>query len=233
MSAEKFAIIGLGHFGFSVAKNLAARGAEVLAIDKDMRRVEMIKDDVAYAAALDATDFKALNSQNIAEMDAVLVAIGENIEGLLLTTVQLLEMKAKRIIARAVSSQQRIILEKLGVKEILSPEDEVAVTMTERLLNPNMLAYLPLPDGYQIVELRMPKRIVSKTVGEIGFSDNFQIDLIALKRKYEEFTPDKRKITVDHLLKKPKRDTILEAADILVCMAKTQDLDKFTDVNKV
>ena len=88
--AGRFAIIGLGQFGFAVAKKLTDKGAEVLAIDRDIERIDLIKDDVAYAVAMDSTDIKALVAQNVAEMDAVLIAIGENIEGLLLTTVHLL-----------------------------------------------------------------------------------------------------------------------------------------------
>ncbi len=230
MTPNKFAVIGLGHFGFSVAKNLAERGAEVLAIDKDMERVELIKDDVAYAAALDATDIKALTTQNIAEMDAVMVAIGENIEGLLLTTVLLLELKIKRIIARAVSKQQRLILEKLGVKEILSPEDEVGILVAERLLNPNMTAFLPLPDNYHIVEIQVPKRIIKKSIGELEFESKYQLELIAIRRKYEEFSSG-RKTVVEHLIRRPGKDIILDASDALVVLGMTEDTDRFVEVN--
>lgn len=230
MTPNKFAVIGLGHFGYSVAKNLAERGAEVLAIDKDMSRVELIKDDVAYAAGLDATDIKALTTQNITEMDAVMVAIGENIEGLLLTTVLLLELKVKRIIARAVSKQQRLILEKLGVREILSPEDEVGILVAERLLNPNMNAFLPLPDSYHIVEIQVPMRIVKKNIGDIEFDNKYQLELIAIRRKYEEFA-NGRKTVVEHLIRRPSEDIILDAGDALVVLGMTEDTDRFVEVN--
>jgi len=230
MNPSKFAIIGLGHFGYAVAKNLALRGAEVLAIDKNIERVELIKDDVAYAVALDSTDPKALTSQNIGDMDAVMVAIGENIEGLLLTTVLLLELKVKRIIARAVSEQQRIILQKLGVKEILSPEEEVGVIVSERLMNPSMNSFMSLPDNYQIVEIRLPKRIARKTIEEVAFVENFQLDLIAIRRHYEEFI-DSKKVTIQHLIKQPNTDIILEATDVLVVLGKEYDVDKFMEVN--
>ena len=48
---------------------------------------------------MDATDGKALESQNIHESDAVVVAIGANFEALLLCCVQLKELGVKRIIA--------------------------------------------------------------------------------------------------------------------------------------
>jgi trk system potassium uptake protein len=228
---DKFAVIGLGHFGYAVARNLAQKGAEVLAIDRDLERVDLIKDDVAYAVALDSTDAKALASQNVADMDAVLVAIGENIEGLLLTTVQLLELKVKRIIARAMSQQQRLILDKLGVKEILSPEDEVGKLVAEMLLNPNMKAFLPLPDDYSISEIEAPRRIINKNIESIRFTENYDLDLIAIKRRYEELVEGKRSF-VEHLLTRPSKDSMVEPSDVLIVLGKAQNVEKFVELNR-
>ncbi len=73
---NKFAIIGLGQFGMTIAKTLSKKGAEVIAIDKDINKVEYVKEFVSYSVALDATDKQALLNQNIEEMDAVIIAIG-------------------------------------------------------------------------------------------------------------------------------------------------------------
>jgi trk system potassium uptake protein TrkA len=230
-NGHRFAVIGLGQFGYSVARNLASRGAEVLAIDKDIDLVEEIRDDVAYAVALDATDFKALSSQSIADMDAVLVAIGENTEGLLLTVVQLLELKAKRIIARAMSQQQKLILQKLGITEIISPEEEIGMMVAEMLLNPNMKAILPLPDNYEIVEIQVPRRVFKRSLKDIGLAENFRLELIAIKRKYEEYF-DARKRSVEHLIIRPSEDTELEYSDVIIVLGKSQDVGKFIEFNK-
>ena len=146
MSDQRFAVIGLGQFGSAIATNLSLRGAEVLAIDNSLEKVENIKDEVSYAVALDATDKKALLSQNIQDMDAVVVAIGENFQGLLLCTFLLMELKVKRIITRAMGSDQRRILEKMGVTEILSPEDEVGGNVAEMLINPDVVMCIKLQD---------------------------------------------------------------------------------------
>lgn len=230
MSGGKFAIIGLGQFGYAVAKQLGAKGSEVLAIDKDMDRVEFIKDDVAYAVALDATDIKALHSQNISEMDAVLVAIGENIEGLLITTVLLLEMGVKRLIARAMNNQQRLILEKLGVKEILSPEDEVGQMVAEILVNPTVKAFLKLPDDYEIVEIKVPRRISQKTLGEIRFQDSYELKLISIKRLYEEFI-DGKQVMVQHLVRNFNDETIIQNSDMLILLGQHSDIARFIEIN--
>ena len=167
MAENKFAVIGMGRFGTAIAQTLSQRGAEVLAIDNREEKIEDVKDDVSCAVTLDSTELKALKSQNIQDMDAVVVAIGENFEALLLTTVLLMELNVKRIIARANGKHQRMILEKLGIREILSPENEVGTAGAERLLNPNIITSLQLPDGYEIVEIKTPKELGNRSLSEI------------------------------------------------------------------
>ncbi|MFA0962177.1 TrkA family potassium uptake protein [Roseivirga sp. BDSF3-8] len=228
---NKFAVIGLGQFGTSIARTLAGRGAEVLAIDIHLDKVEAMKDDVAYAVALDSTDVKALQAQNIMDMDAVVVAIGENFEGLLLTTVRLMELGINRLIARAANAQQRMILEKVGVKEILSPEDTVGKTVAEMLLHPNMHSFLPLPDDYEIVEINTPGRVVNQTVSEVGLREKYNLNLITIKRIYEE-EKEGEVVKVEHIIGVPKGDTVLYETDIIIILGKVQDVNKFIEVNK-
>ena len=59
----RFAVIGLGRFGMSLATHLTEAGAEVVAIDADRRVIEKLKDEVTVAVALDATDEPALRAR--------------------------------------------------------------------------------------------------------------------------------------------------------------------------
>jgi trk system potassium uptake protein len=227
---SRFAVIGLGKFGTSIARTLALRGAEVVAMDVDLEKVESLKEEVAYAVALDSTDIKSLKAHSIQDMDAVVVAIGENFEGLLLTTVLLQELQVKRIITRASNLHQRLILEKMGVKEILSPEDEVGKTIAEMLLHPNVRSFLPLPDDYEIVEIKTPKRVVNRTVGEVALRERYNLNLITIKRLYDEKVEGEI-VKVEHIIGVPKGDTVLYETDIIILLGKTPDVDKFIEVN--
>jgi len=53
---KEFAVIGLGHFGASLARRLEEMGHVVLGVDSDMARVQEISDDITSAIALDATN---------------------------------------------------------------------------------------------------------------------------------------------------------------------------------
>jgi trk system potassium uptake protein TrkA len=226
----KYAVIGLGQFGTAIARKLSERGAEVLAIDNDEQHIEKIKDEVAYAVTLDSTDKKALISQGIKDMEAVVVAIGENFEALLLTVVYLNELGINRVIARANSPQQRMILEQMGVSEILSPEDEVGTVVAERLINPNILSFLQLPDDYEIVEIKAPRGIVGRTLDNIGLRDKYKLTVITIKREFDE-EKNGEMCKEQHVLGVPSSSTVIQESDTLMAFGRIKDIEKFIDIN--
>lgn len=231
MADNRFAVIGLGQFGNAIARQLSQRGAEVIAIDMDEEAVEDIKDDVAYAVALDATDIKALKSQNVQDVDAVVVCIGDDFEALLLCTVLLKELNVERVIARANGKQQRMILEKLGLKEILSPENEVGTAVAERLLNPNILSTLMLPDDYEIVEIKTPHAIANRTINDVGLREKYNLNLITVKREFDVNVKGQTS-REQHIIGVPGSDTILYETDTIIVFGQAKDINRFIDINR-
>lgn len=232
MSYNKFAVIGVGKYGRTIAKRIAEKGAQVFAFDNSEEKIELIKDDVAFAVTLDTTDAKALATQNITDMDAVVVAIGENFEATVLTSVHLMDMGVKRIIARASGDHQKLILEKIGVKEILTPEDEVAFVVREQLLNPSILSFLQLPDDYEIAEIKAPKGVVNRAIGEVNFANKYNLTLVTLKREFD--VKKKGQYCVEqHVVGVPKSDTVLESRDTLVVFGTAKHVQRFIDVNEI
>ena len=223
---KKFAVIGLGQFGTAIAKTLSSRNAEVIAIDKNIDKVENIKDAVAYTVSIDATNKEALIGQNIQDMDCVIIAIGENFHSAILCANILVELGVKRIIGRAMGENERLILEKLGINEIISPEDELGFRITESILNPNIIFSISLPDNYLIVELKAPKKICEEKLGEIKLREDFGLNLITILRASNKDTG------LDHHISGvPSSDTIINSNDILVLFGKSEDLTKFIDIN--
>jgi trk system potassium uptake protein len=223
---KKFAVIGLGQFGTAIAKTLSSRNAEVIAIDKSIDKVESIKDAVAYTVSIDATNKEALMGQNIQDMDCVIIAIGENFHSAILCANILVELGVKRIIGRAMGDNERLILEKLGINEIISPEDELGFRITETILNPNIIFSVQLPDNYLIVELKAPKKICEEKLGEIKLREDFGLNLITILRASNKETG------LDHHISGvPSSDTIINLNDILVLFGKSKDITKFIDIN--
>jgi trk system potassium uptake protein len=209
MQHSKFAVIGIGRYGITIARNLAEKGAQVFAFDSDEEKIEALKDDVAFAVTLDSTDIRALKSQNIEEMDAVVVAIGENFEATILTSVHLIELGVKRIIARASGDHQKLILQKIGLTEILTPEEEVAQVVREKLINPSIVSFLQLPDDYEIAEIVAPKGCIGRALDQIEFRNRYELTLVTIKRQYE-IDKNGQQCTEQHVIGVPKSDTIVK-----------------------
>lgn len=230
MKIEKYAVIGIGQFGRAIAKALSDKGAEVLAIDFDPEVIESISEEVALAVVMDATDKKSLMSQNINDFDAVVVSIGQNFEALLLTSVTLLELGVKRIIARSTGKNQKSILEKIGITEILSPEDEVGIIVAERLVNPSLISYMQFPDNYRIAEIKAPIKLIGRTLGDIALRDKYKLSLIMIKREFETVKNGVIKIE-QHIEGVPGSETIILKADTLILFGKNKDFDRFVQIN--
>lgn len=229
--ASKFAVIGLGRFGTRIALSLAHKGAEVLAIDCRPERVEQIKDEVAYAVAIDSTDVKALMAHDIQNMDAVVVAIGENFEALLLTSALLKDIRVKRLITRSSSPTQTTILQQMGIEEILTPEEEVGINVAQRLLNPDVLTFFELPDGFEIVEIQTPSGIINKSLTDIKLREKYHLNLITIKRAFEEMS-GKEVVKVQHTIGVPKPTTTIFEGDYLIIMGQRKDVKKFIEINR-
>jgi len=231
MEGHKFAVIGVGRYGYQIAIKLAKKGAEVYCFDSSEDKIENLKDDVAMAVSMDCTDRKNLLSQSIEDVDAVVVAIGENFEATILTCVHLIDLGIKRIIARASGDQQRTILEKIGVKEILTPENTVAENIAESLMNPSIINFLQLPDNYEIAEIRTPSRIANRTVEDIGLRDKYRLTLVTLKREFDEEL-DGKMIKAQHTIGVPGSDTMVYETDTLVVFGTISDIERFLEVNE-
>ena len=237
MSEGRFAVIGMGRFGSAIAQRLAEKGAEVIAIDSDQEQVEQIRDRVTYAVALDSTDKDALLSQCIRDMDAVVVTIGENFQAVLLTTFVLQEIGVRRIIVRANGETQIKILEKMGVKEILSPEQEVSNAVAENLVNPHVLMSVRLPDDYGIIEVKAPIGIAGRTLAEIGLREKYKLNLVTLLRwdgtedAAAEMLSDNSSHSNHHILGVPTGETRIEASDILLLFGTSKSIQRFIEIN--
>lgn len=231
MNYSKFAVIGVGRYGSTIARRLAEKGAQVFAFDPNEDKIESIKDDVAFAVTLDATDVRALKTQNIDELDAAVVAIGENFEATVLTCVHLMDLGVKRVIARASGDHQRLILEKIGVTEILAPEEEVAQVVREKLINPNILSFLQLPDEHEIAEIRAPKGCVGRSIDDVGFRNKYEMTLITIKREYD-VTRSGEDFLEEHIMGVPKSDMVITDRDTLVVFGTAKSVERFIEINE-
>ncbi|MCH8829515.1 MAG: TrkA family potassium uptake protein, partial [Planctomycetes bacterium] len=144
---QKVAVIGLGRFGMVLARQLAASGVEVIAIDRSQNLVNEIKDDVDVAVRLDSTDESALRSQDVHKVDVCVVAVGENFEAALLTTVIARKIGVPRVICRAQTEFHKDIFHQIGADEVIQPETQAGEQLARKLANPHIKDFISLAEG--------------------------------------------------------------------------------------
>ncbi|RMH80444.1 MAG: TrkA family potassium uptake protein [Acidobacteria bacterium] len=206
-----FGVVGLGRFGFNVAKTLAEGGAEVIACDKDEEKVRGISDMVSQAFILDATDEKALKESGIANADTVIVSIGENVEANILVVVQLMELGVKEIIAKAVSPLHGRILERLGISRVIHPERDMAIRLAHSLLIGGFIEEIPMAENYSIFEMYTPESFWNKSLKELDLRRRHDMTVLAIKRG-------------ERIMVNPSGNDYILPKDILVVLANKEKL---------
>ena len=217
---KQFAVIGLGHFGYYLATRLYQKGYEVLAIDKNSSRVQDIKDKVSQAIVADATDRKALDALEFSQFDAVVVCIGSVLSSSILVTLNLKDIGVNRLIAKAISEAHGRILYKVGASEVVFPEKDLALSLAERIPNPNMLDYLPVLEDYSIIELSPPKNFVGKSLRDLDLINRFGVQVIAVK----ELVPNRLNMI-------PTACFVIKDSDILIMLGPNESFDKLKEGN--
>lgn len=224
----KFIIIGLGYFGSKLANLLTKQGHEVIGIDKRTDRVEEMKDSVSIAMEMDTSIENAVKSLPLSDVDAVVVAIGEDVSSSILTLAILKNQNVSRIIGRSISPLHHNILRQIGIEEIVNPEEETAFSVSSILQLKNALKITELDHENVIAELFIPQKYVGHNLESINIEKRFGLKFIALKtsttpRKTIALLPQKRKTHFHFDDQSP-----LAAQDILVVAGRLNDIRKFT-----
>lgn len=220
----KCAVIGLGEFGSATAIGLAKHGVEVIAVDNNMDRVNAVKEEVALAVRMDASQESALHAHAIAEVDVLIAAIGANFEAQVLVVVHAKEMGIKKIVARASTPDHRRVLRAVGAHEVLNPEEEAARWMVQRLLITDISSYFELAEGFSVVEVSAPPGVVGKRLDELNLRRRFRINLVALKRM--EITPEGESV-VKQFNPVPLPEDTIQKEDVLALVGSVIDLANF------
>ena len=210
---KQFAVIGLGRFGTSVALSLQELGHEVLAIDSDEERVQKLSDEVTHVVQADTTDENSLNALGMRNFDAVVVAIGEDVQANVATTLLLKEMGIPYIIAKARNALHGKMLEKIGADRVVYPEREMGQRVAHSLVSANVLDYIELSPSLSLVEVTAPGVFVGRTLAEANMRARYGVNVVAIKR-YED------------LIVPPQPDEIIHECDVMIVIGPTEGLQR-------
>lgn len=211
---KSFAVIGLGSFGGSIVRELVAQGMDVLAIDIKEERVNEFAAVATHAVIGDTTDEKVLKSLGISNFEYVIVAIGNDIQASILTTIILKELGVKNVIAKALTEYHEKVLLKIGADRVVHPERDMGKRLAHNLVYDNVLDYLELSDRHSIVEIVARKPFTGNSIVDLNIRARFGITIVAIKRE-------------DELIVSPRAEEIIEENDVLIVIGADDDISRF------
>ncbi|GGE40807.1 potassium transporter Trk [Pullulanibacillus camelliae] len=211
---KQFAVIGLGRFGGSICRTLSEQGAEVLAIDADEDRVNEFTSIATHAVIADSTDETVLKSLGIRNFDHVIVAIGDNIQASILTSLILKELGVKKVTAKAQNEYHEKVLRKIGADQVIHPERDMGVRIAHNITSSSVLDYLELSDKHSILEVVAGNKMDGKSLIDLDVRANFGVNIVAIKKE-------------GHINVSPRADQVLYKGDVLIIIGADVDIDRF------
>lgn len=209
-------MIGLGTFGSTVASELARFGNPVLGIDTDERNVTRLVDVLSEAIIADGKDEAALKEAGVGNYDVAVVAIGEDLEANILCTMNVKMLGVETIWVKALNRTHHRILTKLGADRVILPEQEIGQHIGQILHNPLVRDYVSLGNGYYVIDLKVPKRLDSKTVREASVFNDYDLHVLGAMRDSKYLPCENGEVT-------------LCEGDKLLLLGRRNDLRRFAD----
>ena len=223
----KYIIIGLGNFGAPLGEKLTAMGNEVIGVDNHQSKVENLKETLSHTICMDATDEFTMKGLPWKETDIVIVAIGEDQGANIMVTAMLKNLKVNRLISRAINPLHEKVLQAVGVDEIVHPEEETAERWSKKLCLSNVVDSFELNEEYSLIEAKVPKKFIGKTVGSIHWRETYNLQVVTLIKKKEVKSVLGKTRSVSEIQGVISDDWKLEENHILVLYGNNEDLNAF------
>lgn len=176
-------LIGVGRFGYHIAKELSTLDVEFLAVDTDEEKLKHVSKYASKSLIGNSTDVEFLRSLGVNNFDECIVAIGDDFQSSLETVLNLKELRAKKITARASMESQKKLLAEIGADFIVYPEEQLAKWTALRCGTNSIYDFMDLDDGYGIFEITVPNDWVGKTLAELDLRRKQNINIIGVKNK--------------------------------------------------
>ena len=215
MKHKTIAVIGLGRFGSTIAKMLASMNHEVLGVDIDSEVVQKISPFITHAIVADTTDEEAIKALALSQFDIVIVAIGDNIQANLMTSMLLKEMNMPYVVSKAENALQGKMLKKMGVDKVIYPEYDVAQRLAQSLTRDHVMDYLQLSKNISLIEIKMPTFLVGANLKDSNLREKYNLNAVGIRRGEDLEVP-------------PNPSTILGEDDKLLVIGNNSDLDALT-----
>lgn len=183
MAKNSYAVFGMGTFGAKLATELARSGNTVLICDRDVARIEELKDKVSDAVIADVTNEDVVRELNVDKFDAVILGMSSYFESQVLALTLLKQAGAKKVFIKSKSAIQEKILYRLGADEVIQPELDVASRLSRRLSLANISDIFEFK-GSAIADVIVPPELENIPLRDLNLRGRYNITILL------KYTPD-------------------------------------------
>lgn len=213
--SKQFAVIGMGRVGTSLVRTLDYLGHDVLGIDCDEVLIQDLSMELptVHLVAADATESTVLRDLGLEHFDGAAVVIGESIQASVLVTLILKDLGVPLVISRANSPLHARVLERVGADHVIQPEKEFGEFLARRMSSPGILDYLELGRDEAVVEMKVPREWIGKSLADLNLHRKKGLTVLAIKGEGKEGAI-------------PRPQVPLQKGDVLVVGGPKKGLDK-------
>ncbi|MDG5787273.1 TrkA family potassium uptake protein [Evansella sp. AB-P1] len=215
-SRKQFVVIGLGRFGGSICRELVRIGHEVLVMDKDEAKVNEFSNIATHAVVANSTDEATLKSLGVRNFDFVVVAIGDNIQESILTTLLLKEMGIANVWVKAKNDYHHRVLAKIDADHIIHPEKDMGKRIAQQLSDDKIIDFIELSEEYSIVELVATSKLEGNSLIELDIRSKYGVTILAVKNG-------------DNIDISPEPMYEISKGDLLIVIGHNKDIKRFED----
>lgn len=211
---KQFMVIGLGRFGSSLTRTLISNGHEVLAVDKNEQLVQEMAPVATHALQADCTDEQVLRELGASNFHHAIVAIGDDLQASILTTLLLKELKVPKVTAKARNEMHGNVLNKIGADYVIYPERDMGVRLGNQLSSDNLIDYIELSADYNLAEIAAPPAMNGLSLKELNIRARYGCTIMAIK-------------TGDRINISPMAEDAIHTGDVLLIIGSNDDIRDF------
>ena len=204
-------VIGLKTFGMSIVKQLSKYNCEVLAIDKEMDRVEIADEYATHAMQVDVRDADEITELSLSDFDIAIITV-DDIEASIMSSLICKEHGIEMVIAKAKNSVHKRILEKMEVDKIISPEEEMGVKLAKTIMNVSVIDAINFSDDYSILEINALEKWIGKTLISLDLRNKYAMNVLCIKNTNKDLEIS------------PSPEYTIEKGDILVAIVENEKI---------
>ena len=211
---KEFGVIGLGSFGTSVVETFLKYNVSLIVLDKDEEKIQKIANKVDFACTIDTTDEEALMNSGIKNVDHVIVGIGDDVEGCIMTVMALKNIGIESITVKSGSDKLTSVLKSMGIEDVVRPEKEVGTMVAKRKMHRLVSDFVSMDDEHSLVQIKIEKeKLFNKPLMELEFRNKFNLNIVAIKKQ--------GKLVI------PTANTVLQKEDILYLIGEDSSIYEF------